>query len=106
MIRLRVIVESPYAGSVERNKLYAISCMRDSLNRGEAPFLSHMLYPQALTNWNALERTQGIEAGFAWGECAQLWAVYTDLGITEGMKLGIKQAEKLKIKIVHRSLIP
>ena len=42
-----VIVESPYAGDVERNERYARACIRDCLLRGEAPFASHLLYTQA-----------------------------------------------------------
>ena len=39
-----VLLESPYAGYVERNLAYARACMRDCLLRGEAPFASHLLY--------------------------------------------------------------
>lgn len=39
-----VIVESPYAGDVERNTAYARAAVRDCLMRGEAPFASHLLY--------------------------------------------------------------
>ena len=37
-----VYLESPYAGDVEKNIKYAILCMKDSLDRGEYPFASHM----------------------------------------------------------------
>ena len=40
----RVIVESPYAGDVERNIAYVRAAMRDCLMRGEAPLASHLLY--------------------------------------------------------------
>ena len=39
-----VIVESPFAGRVEANKVYARLAIRDCLKRGEAPFASHLLY--------------------------------------------------------------
>ena len=42
----RVIIESPYAGDVERNVRYARAAMADCLKRGEAPFASHLLYTQ------------------------------------------------------------
>jgi hypothetical protein len=32
----RVYLESPYAGNVPANVIYAIECMRDCLQRGEA----------------------------------------------------------------------
>ena len=42
----RVILESPYAGSVEENVAYARAAVRDSLLRGESPIASHLLYTQ------------------------------------------------------------
>lgn len=41
-----VIIESPYAGDVDRNLEYLRAAMRDCLKRGEAPFASHALYTQ------------------------------------------------------------
>ena len=41
-----VYLESPYAGDVEKNIKYARLCMKDSLDRGEYPFASHLLYTQ------------------------------------------------------------
>lgn len=41
-----VVVESPYAGDVERNLRYLRAAMADCLARGEAPFASHGLYPK------------------------------------------------------------
>ena len=41
-----VIIESPYAGDIEKNVAYARDCVRDSLMRGEAPYASHLLYTQ------------------------------------------------------------
>lgn len=41
-----VIIESPFAGDVEKNTRYARACVRDSLLRGEAPIASHLLYTQ------------------------------------------------------------
>lgn len=42
----RVIVESPYAGDIERNMRYLRACLADCLRRGEAPFASHAIYTQ------------------------------------------------------------
>lgn len=41
-----VIIESPFAGEVEENIKYARQCLRDSILRGEVPFVSHLLYTQ------------------------------------------------------------
>ncbi len=42
----RVILESPYAGDIERNIAYARAAVNDSLIHGEAPIASHLLYTQ------------------------------------------------------------
>ena len=102
----RIIIESPFAGDVERNIRYTRECMADSLKRGEAPFASHLLYTQEgiLDDTNPEERKLGIESGFAWGEVAEGIAVYEDYGISGGMKLGIERAEKQGIPIEYRKL--
>ena len=38
----RVIIESPYSGDIPRNLLYARLCVFDCLQRGEAPYASHL----------------------------------------------------------------
>lgn len=102
----RVVIESPYAGDVERNTRYARAAMRDSLLRGEAPFASHLLYTQqgVLNDDVPEEREHGIEAGLAWVKGADLTAVYTDLGISEGMQRGIQRARTEDRGIEFRSL--
>lgn len=82
-----VIIESPYAGEVEANVAYARACMRDSLNRGEAPIASHLLYtqPGILRDDVPEEREWGINAGLAWRKVAQLTAFYIDRGWSNGM---------------------
>jgi hypothetical protein len=105
-----VLIESPYKGDnyvqFEQNVAYARACLRDSLLRGEAPFASHLLYTQAgvLDDKVLEERELGIESGLAWGRCADLTAVYTDLGTSEGMKRGIMHARELGRPVEYRSL--
>lgn len=100
----RVIIESPYAGDIERNIKYAKRCMWDSLKRGEAPFLSHLLYPQVLDDTNPDERELGMKAGFEWGRGAELTAVYVDYGITPGMGDGIVEAWRRRRKCECREI--
>lgn len=90
-----VIIESPYAGAITRNLEYARKCMRDCFMRGEFPFASHLLYTQngILDDTIPEERKLGINAGLVWGKNASKTVVYTDLGITKGMKQGIKRAK-------------
>lgn len=91
-----VIVESPYAGNVELNTRYARAAIRDSLLRGEAPFASHLLYTQegVLDDLVPEQRSMGIEAGLQFTRVADKVAIYCDLGVSEGMKLGIDRHEK------------
>jgi hypothetical protein len=80
----RVIVESPYAGDTETNIRYAQDALLDSLQRGEAPFASHLLYTQVLADKGAA-RDLGIKAGVVWGLVANAAVFYTDLGWSPGM---------------------
>ncbi|MEI9428674.1 DUF7768 domain-containing protein [Mesorhizobium sp. Cs1299R1N3] len=101
-----VIIESPFAGHRERNIAYARRCVRDSLQRGEAPIASHLLYTQEgiLDDDNPVERALGIDAGLAWRKVAEASVVYTDLGISSGMKYGIAAAEAAGRPVEYRSL--
>ena len=108
----RVVLESPYGApdfeTIRRNILYFRTCLRDSLERGEAPWCSHSVYPQPgiLNDNDEHERTWGISAGLAWGDAAELRAVYLDLGTTRGMKLGIERALEIGQDIEERRLSP
>jgi hypothetical protein len=101
-----VLMESPYAGDIDTNIKFARACMRDSLGRGEAPFAMHLLYTQEgiLDDDIPEERNWGIEAGFAWGKHAKKTAVYTNLGITPGMEIGIQKAKEEGREIEYREL--
>ena len=100
------ILESPFAGDVAENLRDARAALRDSLLRGEAPIASHLLYTQdgVLDDAVPVERQRGIAAGHAWMQAAELVAVYDDLGISNGMKDGIKAARGLGVPIVYRKI--
>ena len=101
-----VVIESPYAGDTAANTAYARRCVRDSLERGEAPIASHLLYtqPGILRDHISAERQWGIDAGLAWLEVAGKTVVYTDYGISVGMQYGIDAASRLGIKIEYRMI--
>lgn len=82
-----VIIESPYAGDVERNVEYARQAVRDSLARGEYPIASHLLYtqPGILDDSIPAQRALGIVAGLAWRTVADKAVFYEDLGWSDGM---------------------
>lgn len=101
-----VVIESPYAGEVEKNVEYAKRCIRDCLMRDEAPIASHLLFtqPGILNDKVQEERKLGIRAGLGWHKVADLVVVYTDLGISSGMEGAIEYAKSLKKPIEFRSL--
>lgn len=101
-----VILESPYAGDIEKNTAYARLCVRDSLMRGESPIASHLLYtqPTILKEEVAEERAHGIAAGLAWLPKADLMAVYTDNGSSRGVDAAVAKAKELGIEIEFRKL--
>lgn len=102
----RVIIESPYAGDVERNVEYARRCVRDAVLRGESPIASHLLFtqPGILNDDIPEERQLGIDAGLAWRAVAEASIVYTDLGISTGMTYGIKAAGDSGIPVEYREI--
>ncbi|MER2535505.1 MAG: hypothetical protein ABTQ31_10130 [Rhizobiaceae bacterium] len=101
-----VILESPYAGDVDANVAYARLAVRDCLLRGEAPIASHLLYaqPGVLDDTVPAERALGIEAGLLWGRFAEITVVYTDRGISSGMRQGIARARFEGRLVEYRSL--
>jgi hypothetical protein len=101
-----VIIESPYAGDIERNVAYARACLRDSLLRGEAPIASHLLYtqPGVLDDNDPDERKRGIDAGLAWRIKADKHVFYTDLGMSPGMVYAENAAKKSGALIEYRKL--
>lgn len=99
-----VMIESPYAGDIERNEDYARKCLLDSLRRGEAPMAGHLLYTQVLRDANPTERKLGIEAHMTWLRRSSRVVVYEDLGISSGMSIAIDLANTLGIPVVRRKL--
>lgn len=103
-----VIVESRFAGKTEAERRlyleYAKACLFDCLRRGEAPFASHLLYPQVLKDDIPAEREWGMVAGFEVGKRADATVVYTDLGWSNGMERGVKASVEAGRPVEHRKL--
>jgi len=99
-----VILESPYAGDIHTNVRYANLAMRHSLELGEAPFASHLLYADALDDRIPTEREIGIEAGLAIGKFAIATVVYQDRGISSGMQYGIDRAIQEGRPVEYRNI--
>lgn len=105
-----VVLESPYAAgngrTVEENLTYARECMADSIKRGEFPIASHLLYtqPGILDDNIPAERALGIVMGLEWGKLASKVVVYTDYGISLGVKRAIGFYLKNKIPMEQRTI--
>jgi len=107
----RVVVESPYSAptpeGIARHVEYARACLRDCIQRGEAPIASHLLLtqPGVLDDADPVQRHAGMMAGWAWIEHADAVVVYIDLGISDGMMDGIGHATLAGARIEYRSVI-
>jgi len=99
-----VIVESPYAGDVPRNEEYARRCIKDCLDRGEAPYASHLLYTQVLDDTDPPQRKLGMEAGFEVVRRSDYTVVYEDYGISGDMEDGIEIAKDAGHEIKRRTI--
>jgi len=101
-----VVLESPYAGAVEKNVKYARLCVRNSLMRGEAPIASHLLYTQEgiLDDNVPEERKHGIRAGLAWLLVATKHVFYIDYGYSEGMLAAKKYSESIGLPVEERRI--
>ncbi len=104
--RSKKINEKERLAEEKKNIWYTRLCVHDSIIKGEQPYASHLLYtqPGILNDQIEEERDLGIAAGILWGSLANKIAVYTDLGISEGMKFGIKAAKKRGAAIDYRKL--
>lgn len=104
MKNARVIIVSPWRGDEGRNKKYVIACLRDSLKRGESPFAGHFFYTHFLDDSQPEDRASGMSAGRDWMLKADIVAIYTDLGMSEGMIEDKAFAFAHKIKTEERNL--
>ena len=104
------VIESPFSApdieGIVRNVQYAILAVRDSLNRDEAPYASHLFFTQMLDDNSAVERQLGMDAGLTICHHAELTAIYADYGLSKGMEYGIETAKAAGRGIVERKLFP
>lgn len=100
----RVFICSPYRGDVAKNIGYAKAATHDCIDRGEAPFTPHLLYPQVLNDQLESDRKLGMEFGMTFLLRCNLVAVYEDNGISEGMRREIKHAMDYGVAVEYRKL--
>jgi len=101
-----VNLESPYGSKDLEERLtylcYGRRALMDSLDRGEAPFASHLIYTQVLDDYNEGERELGISTGLEFYYAVAKCVVYADYGISRGMLRGIKFAVELGVPVEIR----
>lgn len=102
------MLESPYAGEtaydVAINEDYARRCLLSSIRLGEAPMAGHLLYTQVLKDVNPTERELGIRSHLAWLRRSRGIVLYTDRGVSSGMKQAVELGVKLGVPIKERKL--
>lgn len=100
----RVIIESPYSGDIGANTRYARRALRDSIDRGEAPLASHLLYTQVLKDDDPEERMLGIKLGYEHWYGARAIIFYIDRGMSPGMQSALVEAMKTGKDIEFRRI--
>ena len=104
----RVQILSPFRGNFAaeraRNVAYAQAALLDCLERDEAPFAPHLLYPAVLDESDPEQRMQGISAGLEWLAVAEAVVIYEDLGVSEGMTAEQRAATVAGVPVERRRL--
>ena len=107
----KVYIESPYGLSCglspEENVQYAKKCANDSLTKGEAPFAHQLfLYGNNLVVEydNKGKEMSRSSVSSVWRKAADKNVVYTDMGISTGMILGIDESRYEDQKIECRGI--
>lgn len=103
-----VIVESPYAGQVARNREYLNLCLRWCTLNGMSPYASHKMLTDSLDDNNARERKLGIKAGILWYSVADTVLFFTDFGWSKGMRaaLDICLETNMKFEVIQLKETP
>jgi hypothetical protein len=101
---MRTIIESPFAGNIERNRMYARLSMNIALTEyDESPLAFHTIYTQALSDSDPIHRKMGIEKSFPWYEVADKIVYMVDRGISTGMHDGFSEAQRIGRDVEFRT---
>lgn len=101
----KVFICSPYSGDIDANVAYARRAMLDSINRNEAPYVSHLLYTCVLSDSNPGHRQYGTDAAIAYLDLIQHLVVYEDRGTSPGMVREINHAVGKGYPVEYRKLL-
>jgi len=87
---LIIMVESPFAGDVERNIIYARRAMRYVIDRGHVPIVPHLMYPQVMDDTDPEERARALHMCDILRLRAHETWFFVDYGMSKGMKIAEK----------------
>ena len=97
------IVESPYAALGHKKAYeYVEECYKFLLGKGHTPFASHYNYTVVLNDMVEEDRQLGMGAGhnLIRSRKADFIVVFTDYGISSGMRLAIDLAKQYNVPIM------
>lgn len=97
---VRVILESPSEERLEESVIYARRALKDSLDRGEAPFSSYLLYAQENDFLKEIGNKSMLNQ--VWTPVSIKTVVYMDYGLSDSMKENLKKAHKAGIPYEER----
>lgn len=97
-----VFICSPLRGDYIENQKRAKGYCREAIMAGYIPIAPHVYFTQFLDDTVESERILGIDCGIALlDKCSEIW-IYTERGISDGMKTEIEHAKQKGIKLVWR----
>ena len=88
------IIESPYAGELERNRIYLARAIRHSVSLGEVPFASHGFFTWVFDDRDPASRKLGIQLGYYFWPHAEKVVFYVDYGMSNGMEQARHRLER------------
>ena len=100
------IIESPYAGEFERNRIYLGRAIRHAISLGEVPFASHGFFTWVFDDRDPASRKLGIQLGYYFWPHAEKVVFYMDYGESNGMEQARHRLEKYfpDMKTAHRRI--
>lgn len=96
---MRVVIETPFAGDIERNMRFAMWCLRAAWQVDRVHgFATHLVCPWFLDDMDPDERQTGIDWEWAWQPGVPHW-FFTDLAFSTGMRSARKICSTMGIPI-------
>lgn len=96
------IAEDP--AMITKYERYLKKCMRNSVDRGEAPYCGSLINYKILNYKNPIERDMGIMMDVSFLEKIKIMRVYIDMGITPAMVAMVNLAKKRSYQIEFRKI--